>query len=60
MEEWLDKKATVIFKIGGVTTWKTNNYNTHITQQLRKKKRQPDNEVCLVIESNARDMFLQK
>ena len=60
MEEWLDKKATVIFKIGGVTTWKTNNYNTHIAQQLRKKKRQPDNEVCLVIEYNARDIFLQK
>ena len=32
----LDKKAEVNFKIYDVTTWETNNYNTHIAQHLKK------------------------
>ena len=34
----------VDFKIYDVTDWQTNNYNTHIAQNLKKKK-QPDNEI---------------
>ena len=34
----LDKKATANFKISDVTTWKTNNCNTHIAQYLKKLK----------------------
>ena len=30
--KWLDKRAKVNLKIYDVTTWKPNNYNTHITQ----------------------------
>ena len=32
----LDKKNKVNFKTYGVTTWLTNNYNTHIAQYLTK------------------------
>ena len=32
----LDKKDQVIFKIYGVTTWLTNNCNTHIDQYIKK------------------------
>ena len=32
----LDKKAKINFKIYDVTTWETNNYNTHIPQYLKK------------------------
>ena len=31
-----DKKAKINFKIYDVTTWETNNYNTHIPQYLKK------------------------
>ena len=36
VEKRLDKKAMVNFKIYYVTEWTTNNYNTHITQYLKK------------------------
>ena len=36
IEKWLDKKAVVNFKTYNVTDWRTNNYNTHITQCLKK------------------------
>ena len=39
----LDWKDKVNFKIYDVTTWLTNNYNTHIAQYLAKQ-RQPGNE----------------
>ena len=32
----LDKNAKVNFKTYEVTDWETNNYNTHITQYLKK------------------------
>ena len=35
---------TINFKIYDVTTWLTNNYNTHIVQYLTKLK-QSDNEI---------------
>ena len=35
VEKRLDKKAIVNFKIYGTTDWKTNNYNTHITQYVK-------------------------
>ena len=31
-----EKKVKVNFKIYDVATWETNNYNTHITQNLKK------------------------
>ena len=34
--ERLDKKAKVNYKIYDITTWKFNNYNTHIAQYLTK------------------------
>ena len=40
-----DLKEKFNFKIYEVATWLTSNYNTDITQYLRKKK-QPDNEIC--------------
>ena len=36
VEKWLDCKDKVNFKIYDVTTWKTNNCNTRITQYLNK------------------------
>ena len=36
IEKRLDKKAMVNFKIHEVTDWTRNNYNTHITQYLKK------------------------
>ena len=38
----------VNFKIHDVTTWLTNNCNTHIAQYLTKE-RQPDNETWSII-----------
>ena len=35
-EKGLDWKDRVNFKIHDVTTWLTNNYNTHISQYLTK------------------------
>ena len=32
----LDKKAKINFKIYNVISWKTNNYNAHIAQYLKK------------------------
>ena len=32
----LDKKTKVNFKVYDLTNWETNNYNTHITQCLKK------------------------
>ena len=32
----VDMKAKVNFKIYDVTDWQANNYNTHITQYLKK------------------------
>ena len=36
LEKRLDLKDKVNFKIHDVTTWLTNNYNTHIAQYLTK------------------------
>ena len=36
------------FKIYDIINWETNNYNTHITQYL-KKLRQSDNEIWPLI-----------
>ena len=36
VEEWLDKKTKVNFKIYDFTDWTTNNYNTGIAQYLKK------------------------
>ena len=36
VEERLNKKAKVNFKIYNVTDWTTNTYNTHIAQYLKK------------------------
>ena len=43
----LDKKVMVNFKIHDFATWEANNYNTHITQNL-KKQSQPDSEIWLI------------
>ena len=43
----LDQKDKVSFKIYDVTSWLTNNYNTHIDHYLVKQK-QPDNEIWSV------------
>ena len=43
VEERLNKKDQVNFKIHDVTTWLRNNCKSHIAQYL-KKKRQSDNE----------------
>ena len=40
-------KTTVNFKTRDVTDWTTDNYNTHITQYL-KKKMQSGNEIWSV------------
>ena len=45
--KWLDWKDQVNFKIYGITTWLTNNCNTHIYQYL-KKERQSGNEIWSV------------
>ena len=45
VEILLDKKT--MLKVYDVKGCPTNNYNTHITQYLRKY-RQPDNEVSLI------------
>ena len=42
--KWLNQKGKVNFKIYDVTTWLTNNCNTHIAQYLMKEK-QPDNQI---------------
>ena len=34
IEKWLDEKAMINLNIYAVTDWRTNNYNTHITQYL--------------------------
>ena len=47
MQKWLDEKDKLNFKIYDVTTWLTNNYNSHIAQYLTKE-RQPDNEIWSV------------
>ena len=39
----LEQKDNVNFKIYDVTTWLTNNYNTHIANILRSKDK-PGNE----------------
>ena len=36
VEKRLDKKDKANFKIYHITTWKANNYNTHIAQYLKK------------------------
>ena len=36
VEKRLDEKNKVDFKINDVTTWETNNRNTHIYQYLKK------------------------
>ena len=36
VEKQLDKKAMANFKIYDTTDWTANNYNTHITQYLKK------------------------
>ena len=36
VEKWLHKKASVNFKIYDIIDWTANNYNTHITQYLKK------------------------
>ena len=36
MEERLDKKAKVNFKIYDITDWTRNNYTRHVTQYLKK------------------------
>ena len=43
----VDQKGKINFKIYDVTTWLTNNHNTHIAQ-YPTKERQPDNEICSV------------
>ena len=43
----LHKKTMINFKIYGLTDWKTNIYNVHITQYL-KKQRLTDNEIWSV------------
>ena len=35
-EKRFDKKAKVNFKIGEVTDWTKNNFNTHIVRYLKK------------------------
>ena len=40
VEQRLDKKATVNFKIYDVTDWETNNSNTHIPNISRSKGNQ--------------------
>ena len=37
-EKRLDEKAMVSIKIFDVTDWTTNNYNTHITQNIKKQR----------------------
>ena len=50
----------VDFKIYDVTVYLTNNYNTYISQYL-KKQRKPDNEIwCHSIEYYKINIFLQK
>ena len=36
VEKRLDKKALINFKIYDIKDWTTINYNTHITQYLKK------------------------
>ena len=36
VEKRLDKKGKVNFKIYDITNWRTNNYNRHITEYLKK------------------------
>ena len=36
VEKRLDEKLKVIFKNYDIINWETNNYNTHITQYLKK------------------------
>ena len=37
LEKWLGEKDKVNFKIHDLTTWLTNNCNTHIAQYLMKE-----------------------
>ena len=43
----LDEKPMVNLNIYHITNWETNNYNTHITQYLRKQ-RKSGNEIWSV------------
>ena len=52
VEKRLEKKNKVNFKFYDVTTWLTNNFNTHITQYL-KKQRESDNEIWAVDRNRA-------
>ena len=47
VENRLDKKAKVNFKIYEATDWTTNNYNAYIAQYL-KNYGQPENEITSV------------
>ena len=49
----------VKFKINDVTTWLTNNYNTHIIEYLIKLK-QSGNKIWLVIEYIISETFFLK
>ena len=52
LEKRLDKKAVISFNIYNVTDWTTNNYNTHITQYLKKFEQ--------FMRYSMRNIFLQK
>ena len=58
-EKRLDMKTTVNFKTRDVTDWTTDNYNTHITQYL-KKKMQSGNEIWSVNKIQREKYFVFK
>ena len=53
------KLTKVNFKFYDVTGWKTNNYNTHITQYFKKKK-QSGNEIWLTERKLCKKSFFFK
>ena len=55
----LDEKDKVNFKIHGVTTWLTNNYN-NILPNISRTKSNQTMRLGQLIEINKRNIFLQK
>ena len=64
VEKLFDQKDQVDLKIYDVTTWETNNYNTHrgieYTQNISRSKGNQTKKSGQLIEHNMRNIFLEK
>ena len=58
-KKWLDQKDKINFKIREVTTWLTNNSDTHTKSNTRSKSNQTM-KLGQLIECNNRKIFLKK